>query len=71
MSKQKPKKNQRPGGSIGGPSGKHLQPQRQLRAPAEVWELIDEAVQRSGLTWSEWAREALLARVSKKSTGTK
>lgn len=52
------KKKRRSGPS--GTSGKNKQPQRLLRAAPELWEAVDTAVQRSGLTWSEWARAALL-----------
>ena len=45
-----------------GPSGRNAQPQRQLRAPAALWALVDEALAASGLTWSEWARQALEAK---------
>jgi hypothetical protein len=42
-----------------GPSGRNTQPQRLLRAPPELWAQIDQAVAQSGLTWSDWARQAL------------
>lgn len=45
-----------------GPSGRNKQPQRLLRAPAALWALVDEAVAASGLTWAEWARQAIEAK---------
>lgn len=42
-----------------GASGRNVQPQRLLRGPSELWELVDRAVEHSGLSWSDWARAAL------------
>jgi hypothetical protein len=45
-----------------GPSGRNKQPQRIVRASPELWALVDEAVVGSGVTWSEWARQAFEAK---------
>lgn len=42
-------------------SGRNQQPQRILRATPELWAQVDQAVAASGLTWSDWARQALAA----------
>lgn len=50
-----------------GPSGLNTQPQRQLRASAEFWALVDRALatnahsdSQAGYTgWSDWARHVL------------
>lgn len=57
----------RPGGSIGGKGGAHSMPQRQLRAPRALFDLIDRALAHnidsdadgaySG--WTDWARHHL------------
>lgn len=59
-----PKPTKRKGG---GPSGKNLQPQRQLRAPAAFWALLDRAIAANAegrapggySGWSDWARHHL------------
>lgn len=42
-----------------GKSGKHKQPQRQLRAPPAFWKLVELALAQSRLPWSDWARQHL------------
>lgn len=50
-----------------GASGRNLQPQRQLRAPAAFWQLLDRAIQANAdgpniggySGWSDWARHHL------------
>lgn len=50
-----------------GPSGRNLQPQRQLRAPPEFWALLDRAIAANADSkhtggysgWSDWARHHL------------
>lgn len=42
-----------------GKSGKNRQAQRQLRAPDALWSLVDRALDKTGESWSDWARAAL------------
>jgi len=59
------KKSPKRPGHPGGVSGRNTQPQRLLRAPAELWSLVDQAVADSGDTWSNWARHTLAAEAAK------
>ncbi len=44
----------------GGKAGKNLQPSRLLRAPAELWALLDRAVEHADCDgFSDWARHVL------------
>lgn len=54
-----------------GPSGLNRQPQRLLRAPAELWALVDQAVARSGGNWSDWARATLEATATRQTKGAR
>ena len=42
-----------------GPSGRHLQPQRVIRADAALWALVDAAIARAGGTQADWIRSTL------------
>jgi len=52
----------------GGPSGKNKQEGRLVRGDAYMWATVDAAVEASGLRWSEWARQALLAAAAERTT---
>ena len=62
-----PNPHVRPGGSVGGLGGKHLQSQRLLRAPKAFFDLVDRAIDHNAESkatggysgFSDWARHQL------------
>lgn len=52
----KRKNNTRPGGSVGGPSGKHTTAKRNMRMSEHAFALADQAAKLDGESWSDWVR---------------
>lgn len=53
-----------------GPSGKHVNPLRQLSQTPEEWEAQDALAAARGMSWAQWAR-ATLERARKRAQGSK